>query len=221
MGAGLDIETLREVFKDKRTWIRLGQIVGLEPAADMSVLRTKVKIIPDEDEIVARMSWSMTGPDSGIFSFPAVDDLVLICFPEGIEDNAFCFSRLTSASDKIPVRALSGNLVLASLSGKKAHLSSDTKVTVGRGGLVEENEPIPLGNVLKSAISDMMGRVDTLMTDISAGPVGIGNLGIPVPTSPALTAKISATKALLAADIAKYLTVTATNILSAIAYTER
>lgn len=97
------------------------------------------------------------------------------------------------------------------------------------------DEPLVLGNVLKTFLADLTGKVTeildatkTLASDIKAGPIGIGNLGSPVPTHPSLIAKIEALTAQL--DVLKTgintlkisnLDSPATNILSQTAFTAR
>lgn len=222
MAGRLDLEGLKRLLQDDKTWISVGKITQVEPSPDFSVYRCMVLIFDDNEEIVARTGFPLTGPDSGLTAPPVVGDMVLVCFSEADEDAAFIFCRLTSKEDRIPFRTLLlSHMVLKALSGQALSLGSDTRVNIGRGGILEESEPLVLGNVLLDALGDMIGRLDTLMTDIATGPVGIGNMGYDVPTHPALIAKITATKAQLTADVLQYLSIPVTNIVSMIAYTER
>jgi hypothetical protein len=217
----VELEELKQLFADHRVWVSLGLIQALEPALDQSCLRVLVKQIPDNVDISATMSWSLTGPGSGILQFPQQNDLVLMASADGHPDLTFVISRLTSAEDTIPLRCLTGDMVIRSLDGTKANISSDTRVNIGRGGLVEESEPMVLGNVLKSALEALWTSLDTHLGNLSTGPMGIGNLGYDVPTHPTMIANIAASKAQIVLDMTQYLTATVTNILSQIAYTER
>ena len=113
-------------------------------------------------------------------------------------------------------------------------IDSDGKTYVGKTtGTI--SEPLVLGNVLKSFLSDLTDKVVSLLdatktfaTDLKTGPVGIGNLGSPVPIHPVFSAKIDALTAQL--DTLKSginslkssgLTTSSTNILSQTAFTAR
>lgn len=113
-------------------------------------------------------------------------------------------------------------------------IDSDGKIYLGKEDGTE-NEPLVLGDVLLSALGDLYDKFANLMDNainafnaISTGPVGIGNLGAPVPTDAALattlaniSTAITTLKTQTNADKAKYVTAPATNIVSQIAFTER
>jgi uncharacterized protein involved in type VI secretion and phage assembly len=166
--SNIDLEAMREVFKDQRTHIAVGKISGTDISSDRSVMRVKVVIFPESREIIARMTWEQVGPESGIFGFPIVGDLVLVGFAEGDDDQAFVLKRLTSKEDKIPVQAMDGSTVLKSLAGKSAHVLSDTSILLGRGG-DDPDEPLVLGNVFKEAYSEDLNQ--------TAIHQHVGNLG--------------------------------------------
>lgn len=166
------IEELREIFGDSRTHIALAEIQKLELSSDRSVLRAQVLILPDAREIVARVAWDATGPDAGNFTFPNQGDWVLVAFAEGSPHDPFVFKRLTSKSDTIPTQAVTGDAVYRALAGKKAHLLSDTRINLGRGGS-EPTENVVLGQVFKEMMSEFL--------QIFAEHKHIGNLGYYTP----------------------------------------
>jgi hypothetical protein len=218
---GLDLEELREIFADRRVWIDLALIEQVEPSIDQSEVLVQVKLLFDEDQIIARMTWDLTGPDAGLFSLPEKNDLVMVAYVDGSEDYAYIIRNLTSSEDPFPARVLTGATVLRALGGKALNLSSDTKATIGRGGLVEESEALVLGGVLKTAQEALYDEMVGVIDDLIAGPIGIGNIGQPVPTHPGLMTKLTARKTQIELDKLVYITTTATNWLSQIAYTER
>lgn len=185
--AGLDLETLKEIFRDTRSHIAIAKIKKLSVAEDRSFLKCLVSIFPEQREVVARMSWPMTGPEAGIIEFPEVEDLVLIAFADGENDYAFVISRLTSSIDKLPLKAIDGHLVLKSKSGKQIWLTSSNKILISKGD-TEPTENLVLGQELKTLLVDILakltelsGKCDDLSTEISQH-THAGNLGYP--TSP-------------------------------------
>lgn len=167
MSKGFDLELLKEIFQDERVHLKVGLILDLEVEPDRSVLRASVSLLPEGTEIIARVSWDLVGPDAGIFQFPSKNDLVMVAFTDGHEDNAFIIRRLTSKVDKIPMQAINGHLVLRALSGTKTFLNSDTEVHLTRDG--EGDEALVLGNTFKEAYSAHL--------QIDATHGHIGNLG--------------------------------------------
>lgn len=165
---GFDLESLKQVFADKRVHIAIAQIKKLGLAADRSVLRVQVSVFPEQREIIARMSWSAVGEEAGVFMFPNVGDLVLVCMADGDEEDAFVFSRLTSKIDKIPLHAADGDLVAKALTGKKTWITSDTRINLSAGD-TEPTENLVLGQVFKTMQSEFLEAV-SLHTHI-------GNLG--------------------------------------------
>lgn len=189
--ANMDLELFKEVFKDKKSHVVLGKIKQLSVLSDRSALKCLVSIFPDQREVVARMTWAMTGPNSGIVEFPSVNDLVLVAFADGENDYAFIISRLSSIEDKLPLKALDGHLVLKSKAGKQAWLTSDAKIYLTKGDTVP-TENLVLGQQLKALLSYLLAQLaeqsdqlKTLSTEI-ANHQHTGNLGYP--TSPPLTA---------------------------------
>lgn len=162
------LEELRELFADDRLMMSLALVNDIDLLDDRSLLYVTVTLVPDEIEIVAKMSWDAVGPDAGDFQFPSKNDLVIVGFMDGHQDNAYVLRRLTSQEDKIPVQAVSGDKVSRALAGKKNHLLSDTEVLLGRGG-DDPTEPLVLGHVFQTAYSEHL--------DIDSRHQHIGNMG--------------------------------------------
>lgn len=173
-----DLEALREIFRDERVWIALGIIKKLDLATDNSVLWAEVSILPEERTIVTRMTWDDTGANAGIYSFPQVNDLVLVGFAEGDEENAFILRRLSTKEDKIPVQAVEGDIAVVAKSGKKIWITSAEKVYLSKSDTAP-TENFVLGQVFKQLMSDFLQEVATHTH--TSGPPGS-------PTSPPLTA---------------------------------
>jgi hypothetical protein len=169
MPVGNELEMLRELLSDNAIHIAIGKITGLELASDRSVLRVKVAMLPENREVVARMTWEQVGPESGIFGFPVVGDLVLLAIAEADINQIFVIKRMTSKEDKIPLQAVDGSTVIRALAGKKTHVISDEAILLGRGGETDPDEPLVLGNVFAEAYSSDL--------QATAQHKHIGNLG--------------------------------------------
>ena len=198
MGSGINLAELREVFDNGKLHLAVGTIVQLEVAADRSVLRCMVRILPDDRRMVASMSWEAVGPEAGIFQFPSVNDLVIVGYLDGHENEAFVLSRCTSGEDKIPIQALGGHTVIKALSGKKSFINSDTEINLTRED--PGNEPLVLGATFKAAYSEHL--------DIDAKHQHLGNLGyytsVPITESEYVAIKASPVDDnLMLSDIAK------------------
>lgn len=165
MAQAFDLEAIREVFKDRRVHLALGRITQLSLSSDRSCLMVMVSIFPDEQEIVARMTWESVGADAGIFSFPVAGDLVLVAFAEGDYNQALVIKRLTSAVDKIPVNAGSGDTVVKALSGKNTWITGQ-RVNLTKGDTAP-TEPVPLGLVLVSLLSYVLDELSTMANSIA------------------------------------------------------
>jgi hypothetical protein len=167
VGGGINLAELREIFDNGKLHLAVGKIEQLEVAADRSVLRCMILVLPDDIRMVASMSWEAVGPSAGIFQFPSVNDLVVVGYLDGHENEAFVLKRLTSKEDNIPIQAIDGHTVVKALDGKKAFLNSNTEINLTREG--PGNERIVLGDTFKAAYS--------LDLDRTANHLHIGNLG--------------------------------------------
>lgn len=211
-----DIEAFREMLSDDRLHLAIGTIAKLELATDRSVLRVRVNIFPEQLEMVCRMTWDHTGPDAGIFGFPVIDDLVMVGFVDGHEDEAFVLKRLTSKVDKIPLQAVSGDSVIRALGGKKSHLLSDTTILLGRGGS-DPAQPLVLGTVFKTAYSLHLAE-SSKQADESSKHMHIGNMGY-LTTVPDNAAAFTAVKG--AVDAIKANPVDNSDMVSDLSFTEK
>ena len=168
MARGIGLEELRKILTEDKLGIHCAIIKKLSMAADKSVLRVTVQLIPDNFTMVARMTWDAVGPEAGFFQLPVVGDLVLVAFVEGNEDEAYVIRRMTSKEDKIPIQAASGHSVIRALGGKKAYMVSDTNILFARGD-AEPTERVVLGDTFKTAYSEHL--------QLDADHTHIGNLG--------------------------------------------
>lgn len=190
MAAGTDLEQFREIFKDQRQHIAVAKIVRLSMASDRSVLMCEVSVWPEERIIIAQMTWDAVGPESGVFFFPVVGDLVLVAFAEGDVEHAFVIKRLTSREDKIPLKAGEGDLVLKALTGKLGWISA-FKIYLTKSHTAP-TENLVLGQQLKTLLSGTLAKLQALSNKVEALSTEIsththaGNLGYP--TSPPNTA---------------------------------
>lgn len=195
-----DLEFFKEIFKDKRSHISIGKIKQMSLAADRSFLKCLVSIFPEQREVIARMTFSLAGPDSGIAELPAIDDMVLVAFADGDNDYAFIITRLTSVEDKIPLNSANGDFVIKAKAGKKAWLTSNTRINLSKGD-TEPTENMVLGQELKTLLISTYDKLKMLNTKLNSLALKdsththSGNLGYP--TSPPNQASDFAT---LAAD---------------------
>lgn len=183
MGRSIDLEVMREIFKDQRRHIAVGKIVQLGAAPDRSCLRLQVQLfdptLEANQEIVALMSWDDAGPDCGSIRFPEVDDMVLVAFIDGDPNQAYVIKRLTSKEEKLPLKAMDGHTVLAALSGKNAYVSG-AQVHVTKSG-VEGTENLVLGQVFKTFAAQLLTYLKAhqhtsaapgVLTSPPSGPTG-------------------------------------------------
>jgi hypothetical protein len=234
MPMSVDIEALRELFRDQRIHLVRARVDATELLLDASKYKVQCTVLPHENEVVAEVGFGASGAGAGDFDLPLAGDLVLLAFTD--DGEAFVISRLSSSDDPIPRRA-DGNKVSAARDGQKFYLFSDSGVFLGAGGLTDPDEPLVLGNVLKSCLNDsvyqklqdIIDRVSSLIDKLVAGPLVIcGSPGTPGSTYPALAADLNGLKTELGVltteiteDKAEFLTTPTSNILSGIAFTER
>jgi hypothetical protein len=198
--SSFDLEGVREIFKDQKMYKGVGLIKALGLALDNSKMRVRVSMFPDSREITAVMAFS----DPNDINMPQPGDMVLVEFIDGDPDDAFVTDRCTSIEEPIPLFARTGHAVKCSWAGKKLYLGSDTKVGIGRPD-VEPTSPLVLGDVLSTLLGAIIDAMVTNLPTVGS-PAGAG--------AGALATALSNLKT-------TYLTTTASNILSQIAYTER
>lgn len=164
----VDLESLREMFSDKKMHIVVAQVKKLGLASDRSVLRAQCLILTQEREVIARVCWDACGPSSGSFQFPQVGDMVLLEFAEGSDEQIYLTKRLSNKEDVIPTQAVEGDMVHRALPGKKLYLLSDTKTLIGRGGIhLAPDEPLVLGNLLKEFLSTVLQAQSTQAQELA------------------------------------------------------
>ena len=176
---------IANLLKDPQNSLSVGQVVELDFAEDRSVLRALVSLWPDNQQIVARVTWDSVGPDAGFFQFPQPEDLVLVGLPEKDEDSAVILRRFSSKIDTIPATAQDGSTVLRSLADKKLWLTSPLRINLSRGDS-QPTENLVIGQKFKTTYISHLTKLTTLVeklitqreTDSIHNHIGI--FGVPV-----------------------------------------
>lgn len=178
----------------------------------------------------------------GTITFPiATDDPVLIMFSErpldrwrqsgGVVDpgdhrffhqytDAFCIPGAFPDSDPVVTDAGDGDGICIQSADSKIVIRADGKIHAGKRGAAV-TEPWVLGQVLLNYLGALHGALETVLDDLSTGPLGIGNMGAPVPTDPALVAKLTAQKVALESARSQYVDTASTNVVSQVTFTNR
>ena len=149
------LEELRQMLAPDKDSISFGEIKALHLARDRTVLNVNVSILPEEREIVARMTWDAVGKDAGIFHFPKIGDFVLVAFPDNDVDSAVVIRRLTNLDDTIPPNATSGDLVVKSREGENLWLTGQKRVNITKGDAAPD-ENLVLGKQLKALMQQLL-----------------------------------------------------------------
>lgn len=228
-GISPDLETLREIMKDRRYWFGIGQVTAQEYASDGSNHLVKVLLFPDRHEMVATVGAPAVGPQAGIYGPITVGDMALVGMAEGSEDYAHVICRLSSNSDKIPQQARDGHTIAKSLAGKNAYLWGQAKANVvgeARINLAKADadvtEPLILGLVMQQAYEAALLRLETLIDKMIAGPMTVSSApGQASPTHPQFVTDLQQIKMDIADDKDLYSTDPDTNFLSQLSFTER
>lgn len=216
---GIDLELLREILGKKDPVLTLATVLEVEVNIISNKVRALCQCYPNDNEVIAEQTFGATGASAGWIQVVQVGELVLLGMID--KDNVFILGRLSGKNRQLPLVAKDGHLVGQALAGKKAYLSSDTKVLIGKGGILDPSEPLVLGNVMKEALGYIFDEIAAFMDKIITGPVGLGNLGNPVPTDPALVIALTAQKTAFLLKKEQYVNTAVTNIVSQIAFTER
>lgn len=206
MSQGLDLEALRKVLADNRTHIAVAKIAQVELASDRSVLLAQCDLLAEERQVIAKVTWDSIGTGGGFIQLPQANDLVLLVFADGDEEQAYVIKRLSSKEDQIPLKAATGDSVAQALTGKKLHLLSDTKILLGKGA-TDPTEPLVLGNVMLSCLTALIDAF------LNAPQVGLTAFG-PAFLDPTLRTALIQAKS-------TYVSTASTNVVSQIAFTER
>ncbi len=217
----IDIELLREIFKDERLHVGLALVDKVTVADDLTSVAVECSLLPENRKIVVVETWESVGEGTCNGDIPDVKDLLVVVMADGDPDRAYSIRRLSTHEEKLPEQIKDGHYVLKAKPGKKLYLASDTKVVIGKGLSPDSLEPLVLGLAMVQALNDVITQIKALSDAVKSGPVGIGNLGAPVPTFPALIASLSGVSSALVALKSQYLISPATNILSQKNFTER
>ena len=215
--ANVDLEALRAIFRDRRTWIDVGKVDKVEVSGDGVEAWVQVQILPDGRKIIAKETFAECSEGSMLGQCVIPNDLVVIGYDESDEaDEAYIIARINTEDDAIHQRVIDGGMMVRARDGQKTSISSDTAVLIGTGGDTEEAEPLVLGEVFKAAFEVLHDRITAYMDTIIAGPIGVGNIGIDVPTHPGIISGLGAQKTLITLD-----KLTFDDFLSEIAFTEK
>lgn len=238
------IEDLRYLLQGDPT-LYLGQVLQCSDLdEDKSEYLVMCKLLPDRGEVVAHATYSYGGGQEK----PEAGDIVLVVFPAAEADYALAIAVLPNTSRAIHSRTGEGDVVIACRPGKKTNIVSDTRVNIGKGLDTEEAEPLVLGDTLKTLLTTVLQKVETLADEvkkiaddtksafdsIKTGPVTLaGSSAGPTATALATALGLKVTSLGNAATAANgvktdienardtYLAEADTNILSQIAFTER
>lgn len=104
----------------------------------------------------------------------------------------------------------------------KISLTSDGKIFLSRKAKAP-TEPLVLGTVMMAALTEIITQMKAITKALQDGPVGVGNMGAPVPPSPALITALGPAGVDKKLDdfLKKFVTDAPTNIVSKIGFTER
>jgi hypothetical protein len=172
------LEELRQILDPNKVFLSLALIKKLELAQDNSTWRAELEVLPDQEEVIARMTWDQVGPKTGIFGPASVGDLVLVAFADADEEQAFVIRRLSSKADLIPEQARESHNFFKSLPGKKTYIGSETKTIIGalREG-ADPTENLVLGQELKTLLitilAELKKQADTLAIHTHTGNAGV------------------------------------------------
>ena len=122
------LEDLKQMLKDDKDNLSLGEVRGLQLARDRSVLDVTVSVFPEDREIVASMSWEAVGKDAGFYHFPNIGDVVLIAYPDQEIDNAVIIKRFSNIDDTIPQNAVGGDMVLKTREGETLWITGQKRI---------------------------------------------------------------------------------------------
>jgi hypothetical protein len=162
-----DLELFKSILQDDTVHITLGKVERVTVAKDDTSVALECLDVLHGTKVVCTQSWEAVGHRTGSGDLPDVGDILLIVYAGGDLDHAFAIRRLASSEEPLPQQIKDGHYVLKSKVGKKLYLGSDTKVEIGNAESGQEcTEPLLLGAVMKSLLSDFMTQVATLSQDV-------------------------------------------------------
>lgn len=170
------VDTIKEIIMQDILNFEFASVLEYSITDDRSTVYVKVKTLPDEREIIAKMMWNTLGN----IELPSKDDLVVVGYIDNNIDDAFIFGTLNNNVDKIPIQSVEGDRVSISLPSKKNWIVSDTRINLARGEQ-EPQENLVLGQALKTYLVSMHEKIKELSDAVSTH-THIGNVG--APTSP-------------------------------------
>jgi hypothetical protein len=156
------IEDLRYLLQSAPA-MYLGQVIQ---TSDLDEEKTeylvRCRLLPDKGEVVAHATYSLGGGQEKA----QANDVVLVAFPGNDAEYAVVVTILSNDARLLHPRTDSGDVVLVSRPGMKTNIVSDTRVNIGKGGETEEDEPLVLGNTLKTFMETVFQKVETLAGEV-------------------------------------------------------
>jgi hypothetical protein len=170
MSAGINPRRLARALSrpgiDPRTWVTHAIVADVHLDPDYGLL-ADVTLLPTEDDVTVRVSTLYAGNGFGLYARLAVDDEVLIEFPDGtLEGGGWLVGRSWNAADK-PIAVADDEAVVLVVE-KDATVRLEVlgagnillKVADGKVQLVDAaGEKMPMGETLQSLLSDFLQAI--------------------------------------------------------------
>lgn len=223
MAQDFDLEYLREVFKDRRTWMVYATVKSVKISSDKSTVFCQLDVLGRDDPktgtpwtITARLGRSFVGPAAGDWDLPSRGDLALVALPDGEPALSMILCYASSTEDTVPTELDAATTLWKAKTGQKMLIKSQggdiiEQPTDGgkiRHGSPASDEPHVLGNVNKDYMTELHRILD------QAPQIGFDAIALPVFLDPQVRLELQMAKL-------QYLDTPATNILSQKAFTER
>lgn len=104
----------------------------------------------------------------------------------------------------------------------------DAKIVIGSDGLVRvgkvgaaPDEPVVLGTQLLDYLTALHTAIEAIVQALQTGPVGVGNLGAPVPTDPTLAATLATQLTAIQNARTTYVDTASSNVVSQRTFVDR
>ena len=185
------LNELIAIMREDQTHISLARVKKLFVAEDRSSLKVQLELMPEGREVIGRVTWDKVGDNSGDFKFPVAEDICLVAFAHGDENQCYVLKWLTNDEDTIPEQVMTGDSASISMPTKKNWFCSDTRINLARS----KDEPVEnmvLGQVFKTFMTDLLTKIEAL-EDLIKIHTHVGNMGAET-SPPSNAADITANK---------------------------
>ena len=217
----MDLSALRQILEGEAK-ISLARVERVEVTSDLSTARALCTELPNENEVIAQISFPHCSQGNGFFVLPSSRDLGILIYADEQED-PILIGYLANSEDPIPQQVADGDAYIKA--NKQLHLAAVEKVLLGKGVAgTDPDEALVLGNQLLAYLTDLHTQLDAVLDALQTGTIGIDSTGGPVVPHPDLIAVVNdSTGARKELDDSKttYITDADTNIVSQVAFTER